>query len=112
MSRSFQSARRPGALLYAVLVCAVAATARPEIASAALRSAAGGGNAGKGGFSALGDFMDQITTYLIWLAVPAAGLGVVAGGAMLIAGSPRASRVLALTAVGFAIVVTAKGLAA
>ena len=53
-----------------------------------------------------------IPTYLLWLAVPAAGLGIVAGGGMLLAGSPRAQRVLALTAIGFAIVVTAKGLVA
>ena len=115
MSRTHRSrsARALGAVaLVALAAVATQAVADPHPALAALRSAAGGGAAGGGGFSALGDFMDRITTYLIWLAVPAAGLGVVAGGAMLIAGSPRATRVLALTAVGFAIVVTAKGLAA
>jgi hypothetical protein len=84
----------------------------PLPAHAALKAAAGGGSSGSGGFGALGNFMDHITTYLIWLAVPAAGLGVVAGGGMLLAGSPRASRVLALTGIGFAVVVTAKGLVA
>jgi hypothetical protein len=115
MSRTCRSrtARALGAGALMALAAVVAhAAVHPEPALAALRSAAGSGAAGGGGFSALGDFMDRITTYLIWLAVPAAGLGAVAGGAMLIAGSPRATRVLALTAVGFAIVVTAKGLAA
>ena len=101
-----------GAFALAVIAGAIAALADAAPAEAALRAAAGSGSSGSGGFAELGNFMDKITTYLIWLAVPAAGLGVVAGGAMLVAGSPRASRVLALTCVGFAIVVSAKGLAA
>jgi hypothetical protein len=96
----------------AMLALALAVLFHPVPARAALKSAAGGGSSGSGGFGALGNFMDHITTYLIWLAVPAAGLGIVAGGGMLLAGSPRAQRVLALTAIGFAIVVTAKGLVA
>ena len=114
MSRTCRSrlARALSAAALTALVALAMQAAHAEPALAALRAAAGSGAAGGGGFSALGDFMDRITTYLIWLAVPAAGLGAVAGGAMLIAGSPRATRVLALTAIGFAIVVTAKGLAA
>jgi hypothetical protein len=96
----------------ALVALALAVLFHPVPARAALKSAAGGGSSGSGGFGALGNFMDHITTYLIWLAVPAAGLGIVAGGGMLLAGSPRAQRVLALTAIGFAVVVTAKGLVA
>src|SRR4051794_9643583 len=108
-------ARRQSRLL-AALVLSLAGFAllavMPEHADAALRSAAGGGAAGNGGFARLGDFLDKITTYLIWLAAPCAGLGVVAGGVMLIAGNPRASRLLGLAALGFAVIVTAKGLVA
>lgn len=99
-------------LAAALLALALLVLLDPAPAHAALKSAAGAGSSGSGGFGALGAFMDRITTYLIWLAVPAAGLGVVVGGGMLLAGSPRAQRVLALTAVGFAVIVTAKGLVA
>src|SRR3954454_7661550 len=105
---------RPARSALAGLAGAVTALALlvPAPAHAALKSAAGGGASGSGGFGALGNFMDHITTYLIWLAVPAAGLGIVVGGGMLLAGSPRAQRVLAMTGIGFAIVVAAKGLVA
>jgi hypothetical protein len=96
----------------AVTALALLVLLSPAPAHAALKSAAGGGSSGSGGFGALGNFMDHITTYLIWLAVPAAGLGIVVGGGMLLAGSPRAQRVLAMTGIGFAIVVAAKGLVA
>jgi hypothetical protein len=108
---------RPVRSAHAALASAVTAVAlfvllSPAPAHAALKSAAGAGSSGSGGFGALGNFMDHITTYLIWLAVPAAGLGIVVGGGMLLAGSPRAQRVLAMTGIGFAIVVAAKGLVA
>lgn len=109
-TRSVRASRTELAVVLVVLALVV--LVHPGPAHAALKSAAGGGSSGSGGFGALGNFMDNITTYLIWLAIPAAGLGIVAGGGMLIAGSPRASRVLALVGIGFAIVVTAKGLVA
>jgi hypothetical protein len=106
-----QRSRVLAALVLSLAACALVAVV-PEHADAALRSAAGGGAAGNGGFARLGDFLDKITTYLIWLAAPCAGLGVVAGGVMLIAGNPRASRLLGLVALGFAVIVSAKGLVA
>lgn len=96
----------------ALVALAILLMADPTPSHAALRAAAGGGSSGSGGFASLGNFMDKITTYLIWLAVPVAGLGVVAGGGMLLAGSPRATRVLGAVVIGFAIVVSAKGLVA
>jgi hypothetical protein len=106
-----QQTRPLAALALGLAAFALLAIA-PDHADAALRSAAGGGAQGSGGFARLGDFLDKITTYLIWLAAPCAGLGVVAGGVMLIAGNPRASRLLGLVALGFAVIVTAKGLVA
>ena len=103
--------RLPAALVLSLSALALLALV-PDHADAALRSAAGGGAAGDGGFARLGEFLDKVTTYLIWLAAPCAGLGVVAGGVMLIAGNPRASRLLGLVAIGFAVIVTAKGLVA
>src|SRR3954452_23538493 len=100
------------ALGVTIVVVGVTVVADPTPAHAALRSAAGGGSSGSGGFGALGSFFDKITTYLIWLAVPAAALGgVVVGGAMA-AGNPRAGSWLGRLALGFAIVVSAKGLVA
>jgi hypothetical protein len=113
LTRNTGSARsRLAGLAGALVALALMVLLRPVPAHAALKAAAGGGSSGSGGFAALGNFMDHITTYMIWLAVPAAGLGIVAGGGMLLAGSPRATRILALTGIGFAIVVTAKGLVA
>jgi hypothetical protein len=96
----------------ALAALAVVVLGDPTPAHAALRSAAGGGSSGSGGFAALGNFFDHLTTYAIWLAVPVCGLAVVAGGLMLVSGSPKATRVLSMTAIGFAIVVSAKGLVA
>jgi hypothetical protein len=109
-------ARRPMRLALSGLGVALAALAAvlgdPTPAHAALRAAAGGGSSGSGGFAALGNFFDHLTTYAIWLAVPVCGLAIVGGGLMLVSGSPKATRVLAAAALGFAIVVSAKGLVA
>lgn len=112
-----QTHTRPGRTLLVVLATALCAVitlllAGSVPAHAALKAAAGGGSSGSGGFGALGAFIDKITTYLIWIAVPCCGLAVVGGGLMLGAGSPRATRVLALAGLGFAIVVSTKGLVA
>jgi hypothetical protein len=97
---------------FALLACAALAAHDPDVAHAALRTAAGGGSSGSGGFASLGNFVDHITTYLIWLAVPLCSLGIVGGGIMLLVGHARATQVLTLVAIGFAIVVSSKGLAA
>src|SRR4051812_35747082 len=100
------------AALATALLALAPLAADPAPAHAALKSAAGGGSAGGGGFGALGSFMDHITTYLIWLAVPGCGLVAVVGGLMIGAGHRAGVRVCVAAAVGFAIAVSAKGIAA
>jgi len=77
----------------------------------ALKSAAGGGRGG-GGFSQVFSFLDKLGTYLIYLAIPAAVLGLIVAGGMLMSGNPSATRWLGGVAVGFVIVVASKGITA
>jgi hypothetical protein len=76
---------------------------------AALRTAAGG-TSGTNGFADVSRFLDNLATYVIYLAIPAGALGLIAAGGMLIAGNPDGTTWLARTAVGVGIVLLAKGI--
>lgn len=78
---------------------------------AALRTAAGG-TSGQNGFADVSRFLDNLATYVIYLAIPAGVLAVIAAGGMLIAGNPSGTTWLARTAVGVGIVLLAKGIMA
>lgn len=75
----------------------------------ALRTAAGG-TSGSNGFADVSKFLDNLATYVIYLAIPAGALGLIAAGGMLIAGNPDGTSWLARTAVGVGIVLLAKGI--
>ena len=89
----------------------VVALALPELADAALRNAAGGGQGG-GGFAALTRYLDRLASYLIPVGGAGAVLGLIAGGFMFMAGNPGAQKVLGYVALGVVIVLASKGLAA
>lgn len=77
----------------------------------ALKTAAGG-TAGTNGFHEVSGFLDNLATYVMYLAIPAGALGLIAAGGMLIAGNQDGSTWLARTAVGVGIVLLAKGIMA
>jgi hypothetical protein len=75
----------------------------------ALRTAAGG-TSGQNGFADVTKFLDTLCTYVIFIAIPAGALGLIAAGGMLIAGNQDGSTWLARTAVGVGIVLLSKGI--
>jgi len=77
----------------------------------ALRTAAGG-TSGQNGFADVSAFLDKLSTYLIYLAIPAGALGLIASGGALIAGNPNGSSMLARTSLGVGLVLLAKGIVA
>jgi type IV secretory pathway VirB2 component (pilin) len=91
--------------------CVVLALLAPELAEAALRNAAGGGE-GAGGFATLTRYLDRLASFLIPVGGAAAVIGVIVGGCQFIAGSPAATKTLGYVAVGVVIVLGSKGLAA
>lgn len=93
----------------ATLAAMVAASTTPMLA--ALRTAAGG-TSGQNGFADVSKFLDNLATYVIYLAIPAGALGLIAAGGMLIAGNPSGTTWLARTALGVGIVLLAKGIMA
>jgi hypothetical protein len=97
--------RLANALMLAAMVAACTAP------MAALRTAAGG-TSGTNGFADVSKFLDNLATYVIYLAIPAGALGLIAAGGMLIAGNPDGTTWLARTAVGVGIVLLAKGIMA
>jgi type IV secretory pathway VirB2 component (pilin) len=99
-------------LCAACLACGVLLSlALPEVADAALRNAAGGGDGGVG-FATLTRYLDRVAGYLIPVGGAGAVLGLIAGGFMFMAGNPGAQKVLGYVAVGVVIVLASKGLAA
>ena len=83
----------------------------PDLAEAALKSAAGGGGGG-GGFGAVTRYLDKVASYLIPVGGGFAVLGLIYGGAMFMGGNPQAGRILGYVAAGIVIVLSSKGLAA
>ena len=92
------------ALLMAVL-CA------PDVAGAALRSAAGGGSGG-GGFARFVQFINRLADYTIPIGSAFAVLGLIWGGLLFLAGDVRAGRVLGFVALGVGIILLSKPIAA
>src|SRR5919107_5135261 len=90
----------------ATLAAMVAAAATPM---AALRTAAGG-TSGQNGFADVSKFLDNLATYVIYLAIPAGALGLIAAGGMLIAGNPAGTAWLSPPAPGGGILLLAKGI--
>src|SRR5919112_1782417 len=89
----------------------VAAVVARSAQKSALRTAAGG-TSGTNGFADVSRFLDNLATYIIYLAIPAGALGLIAAGGMMIAGNPAGTTWLARTAVGVGIVLLAKGIMA
>ena len=92
----------------ATLAAVAAACTAPM---AALKTAAGG-TSGTNGFADVSKFLDNLATYVIYLAIPAGALAIIAAGGMLIAGNPSGTTWLARAAVGVGIVLLAKGIMA
>lgn len=90
----------------ATMLCALAVCTAQM---AALRTAAGG-TSGRNGFANVAEFLDNLATYAIYLAIPAGALGLIAAGGMLIVGNPQGTSWLAKTAVGVGIVLLSKGI--
>jgi len=103
---------RHGAVAVALSVVAVlAALLSPDVADAALKSAAGGGGGGCG-FAVVTRYLDKLASFLIPVGGGFAALGLIYGGGKFMLGSPDAGRVLGFVAVGIVIVLASKGLAA
>jgi hypothetical protein len=98
-----------GALLVAALSTSLFA---PEVAEAALRSAAGGGGGGAGGFDRFVRFINKLADFMIPVGAAFSVLGLIWGGMLFQAGDQRAGRVLGLVALGVGIVLMSKPIAA
>jgi hypothetical protein len=96
-----------GVALFAVLVAVVL----PDTASAALKSAAGGGS-GEGGFARFVQFINRLADYTIPIGSAFSVLGLIWGGLLFQAGDSRAGRVLGFVALGVGIVLLSKPIAA
>ena len=95
----------------ALVAMFVVALAVPDVADAALKSAAGGQRGG-GGFAQLTRYLDRLSSYLIPVGASAAVIGLIGGGVMFMFGNPQATKMLGYVAVGLIIVLASKGLAA
>ena len=98
-----------GVLVLATLVAALVA---PEIASAALKSAAGGQSGSGGGFSRFVQFINRLADYTIPIGSAFSVLGLIWGGLLFQAGDARAGRVLGFVALGVGVVLLSKPIAA
>jgi hypothetical protein len=94
----------------ALVAVAVLCLLEPMAAAAALKTAAGGGS-DSGGFTTVISYADKIASYLTAFAVPAAVLAAIVVGFMFMSGNPSAATWAGRLAVGFIIVVGAKGIA-
>ncbi len=113
--RGRRIACRKEPLVAAVLVVAlvtVISGLMPEVSFAALRSAAGGPHGDAGGFARFVDFINRLAGYLVPVGAAFSVLGLIWGGLLFQAGDSRAGRVLALVALGLAIVLLSKPIAA
>lgn len=84
----------------------------PDAAHAALRSAAGGGGGGAGAFDRFVRFIDRLADYTIPVGAAFSVLGLIWGGLLFQTGDARAGRVLGFVAVGVAVVLLSKPIAA
>jgi len=102
---------RAAALGLAVAV-ALSMTLSPDVASAALQSAAGGKSGGGGGFGRFVQFINRLADYTIPIGSAFSVLGLIWGGLLFQAGDQRAGRVLGFVALGVGIVLLSKPIAA
>jgi hypothetical protein len=93
----------------AAIAAAALPLAQPIPAQAALKSAAGA-SSGSGGFANVVSYADKLATDLIPLAVPLAVLGAIVCGFMYMGGKPEAQSWAVRVAIGFIVVVAAKGI--
>jgi hypothetical protein len=84
----------------------------PDIAGAALRTAAGGADGDAGGFQRFVVFLDRLADYAIPVGAAFSVLGLIWGGMLFQAGDARAGRVLGFVVLGVAIVLLSKPIAA
>ena len=106
---------RPTVLRVAIsatlLVALIVYLAMPDVAGAALQSAAGG-KPGSGGFARFVQFINRVADYTIPIGAAFSVLGLVWGGILFQAGDTRAGRVLGFVALGLGIVLLSKPIAA
>lgn len=88
-----------------------AVLALSNLTLAALSTAAGPAG-GTSGFANVATFLNNLSTYLIYLAIPGGTIGLIVGGALLWSGSPDGPKWLAKTALGVGIVLLSKGIMA
>jgi hypothetical protein len=102
------------AMVATAAVCAavVAVLIAPDAAEAALRSAAGGGGGDAGGFARFVRFINRLADYTVPVGSAFSVLGLIWGGVLFMAGDARAGRVLGLVALGVAVVLLSKPIAA
>lgn len=55
------------------------------------------------------EYLDNLITYVTYLAIPLGALGLIAAGGMLISGNPSGSSMLAKTALGVGVILLARG---
>jgi hypothetical protein len=96
----------------AACVALVVALIAPDAAEAALRSAAGGGGGEAGGFARFVRFINRLAEYTVPVGSAFSVLGLIWGGVLFMAGDARAGRVLGLVALGVAVVLLSKPIAA
>lgn len=106
----FESLRAAAMAAMGALVLACLAT--PDPAGAALRRAAGGGEPGGGGFARFVSFINNLADYTIPIGSAFSVLGLVWGGLLFQTGDQRAGRVLGFVAIGVAVVLLSKPIAA
>lgn len=92
-----------------VVIAAVLAVGGWQLA--ALKTAAGG-TSGSNGFHDVTEFLDKLAGYLMWIAIPAGALGIIAGGAQLIAGSQDGASTIAKCALGVGLILLSRGILA
>lgn len=100
------------AALAAIGAALIVALVAPDAAEAALRSAAGGGGSGAGGFARFVRFINRLADYTVPVGSAFSVLGLIWGGILFMAGDARAGRVLGLVALGVAVVLLSKPIAA
>lgn len=105
-----RDALRAAAIATMLLLALTAAL--PDRATAALQGAAGGKPGSAGGFSRFVDFINKLADYTIPIGAAFSVLGLIWGGLLFQTGDQRAGRVLGFVAVGVAIVLLSKPIAA
>jgi hypothetical protein len=100
------------AMLGVAILAVLLAVALPDTASAALKSAAGGDPGNGGGFAGFVRFINRLADYTIPIGSAFSVLGLIWGGLLFQAGDARAGRVLGFVALGVAVVLLSKPIAA